>query len=259
MDYHLFQVDVGGKIVSLTPTEFKLLRHLMENPGQTFSSEQLLDEVWKYPPGVGSLDVVRMYVKRLRDKMEADPRKPEYIVTIPGHGYRVPQSEQIDSYSVSDSYDRHGRDIERYGSHPVQRGQASIDGAYTDIIEALQSVTLTCQATLSTMTYLAEEVSMAAGHHSVPESGSRSSVLSVNGTVDRNGTRGTIAERSALKPHNVPASSKRRSSSSPTAEDIAIAAQSLSGLASDLQDTLSQLKEDWSSVPIKNLSVGSMS
>jgi len=73
--------------VLLTPTEFDLLYHLMLNAGKVFSSELLLQEVWDFPYDTGSTDLVRAHVKNLREKIEPDPKRPTYVITIPRHGY----------------------------------------------------------------------------------------------------------------------------------------------------------------------------
>lgn len=75
--------------VRLTPLQFDLLYHLMTHPGQTFSPSRLLDEVWDYPSGHGSPDLVRVHIKTLRQRIESDPQNPAFIRTIPGQGYTV--------------------------------------------------------------------------------------------------------------------------------------------------------------------------
>jgi len=75
--------------VSLTPVQFDLLYHLMSHPGQVFSPLRLLDEVWDYPSDTGSPDLVRVHIKKLRERVEADPHTPSFILTVPGYGYKV--------------------------------------------------------------------------------------------------------------------------------------------------------------------------
>jgi DNA-binding response OmpR family regulator len=77
-----------GKI-RLTPLQYDLLYHLMTHPGETFSPARLLDEIWDYPAGKGSPDLVRVHIKTLRERIENNPRTPTFIRTIPGHGYTV--------------------------------------------------------------------------------------------------------------------------------------------------------------------------
>jgi DNA-binding response OmpR family regulator len=75
--------------VRLTPLQYDLLYHLMAHPGETFSPARLLDEVWDYPSGRGSPDLVRVHIKTLRERIENDPRSPSFIRTVPGRGYTV--------------------------------------------------------------------------------------------------------------------------------------------------------------------------
>jgi DNA-binding response OmpR family regulator len=77
-----------GKI-RLTPVQYDLLYHLMSHPGQIFSPESLLDDVWDYPSDTGSSDLVRVHIKNLRERIELDPSSPTFIRTIPGYGYTV--------------------------------------------------------------------------------------------------------------------------------------------------------------------------
>jgi len=85
-----FKVRVGdGPEVLLTPVEFDLMRHLMTNAGTIFSCERLLQEVWGYPHDSGSPDLVRMHVRNLRQKIEADPSHPQIIRTVPRFGYTI--------------------------------------------------------------------------------------------------------------------------------------------------------------------------
>jgi len=79
--------------VRLTPVQFDLLYHLMVHPGQVFSPQRLLDEVWDYPVDAGSPDLVRVHIKNLRERIEKDPRNPEFIRTVPGYGYTVSVDE----------------------------------------------------------------------------------------------------------------------------------------------------------------------
>lgn len=75
--------------VRLTPIQYDLVNHMMSNAGQLFSPGRLLDEVWGYPVDTGSPDLVRVHIKNLRDRVEKDPRSPEFIRTVPGYGYIV--------------------------------------------------------------------------------------------------------------------------------------------------------------------------
>lgn len=90
LDSHTFQVRTPeGATVQLTATEYRLLRHLMDNPGQAHGVHTLLDAVWHYPNGTGDPDLVRAHIRNLRQKIEGDPRNPHFIQTIHGVGYMV--------------------------------------------------------------------------------------------------------------------------------------------------------------------------
>lgn len=80
--------------VRLTPVQFDLLYHLMSHPGEIFPPSRLLDEVWDYPSDAGSPDLVRVHIKNLRERIEADPHMPEFIQTVAGYGYTIRTDEE---------------------------------------------------------------------------------------------------------------------------------------------------------------------
>jgi DNA-binding response OmpR family regulator len=84
-----YEAEAGSRVSLLTPVEFELLHFLMSNAGEIFSSERLLQEVWGYPPGTGDPALVRMHIKNIRDKIEAQPRQPRFLRTVSRHGYTV--------------------------------------------------------------------------------------------------------------------------------------------------------------------------
>lgn len=84
-----YQLSTDSQTVLLTPVEFDLMYHLMSHPNQVFSGERLLRELWDYPSDTGSPDLVRMHIRNLRLKVEPDSRNPQYILTIPRHGYTI--------------------------------------------------------------------------------------------------------------------------------------------------------------------------
>ena len=88
-----FMGPKSGKI-RLTPVQYDLLYHLMNHPGEIFSPGRLLDEVWDYPSDAGSPDLVRVHIKNLRERIEADPHVPEFIQTVAGYGYTIRQDEE---------------------------------------------------------------------------------------------------------------------------------------------------------------------
>jgi len=89
IDFAGRQVSVAGRDVPLTPTEYNLLFHLATNAGRVMTHEQLLARVWgdEYRDEAHYLKV---YVARLRAKLERDPAHPEHILTARGVGYRFP-------------------------------------------------------------------------------------------------------------------------------------------------------------------------
>ncbi|SER56327.1 response regulator transcription factor [Psychrobacillus sp. OK032] len=79
------EVLVGGNNISLTPKEYELLQFFAEHPKMVFSYEQLLGKFWG---GVGDKHTVRVHLSRLREKIEAVPNDPKFIVNVWGIGYR---------------------------------------------------------------------------------------------------------------------------------------------------------------------------
>jgi len=80
-------VEVRGKRVDLTPTEFDLLAVLAQNPGRVFTRMQLLDKVQGYAYE-GYERTIDVHIKNLRQKIEETPSQPRHIVTVYGVGYR---------------------------------------------------------------------------------------------------------------------------------------------------------------------------
>jgi len=76
-----------GQAVEMTPNEFRLLTTLVRHPGRTWSREELVEEVLGMD-FVGSDRTIDMHIKNLRQKLEDDPKQPEYIKTVYGLGYR---------------------------------------------------------------------------------------------------------------------------------------------------------------------------
>ena len=87
LDCRTFKVITPSRTVLLTNVQFDLLYHLMSHAEQVFTSQQLLQDVWDYPPDTGSPELVRAHIKNLRDKIEPGTGEPVYIRTIQGHGY----------------------------------------------------------------------------------------------------------------------------------------------------------------------------
>ena len=92
IDFDQSRVLTGGKEMHLRPTEYRLLYQLVNNAGQLLSHDTLLERVWG-PEYRGEHQYVRTYVTYLRQKLERDPRNPEYILSERGLGYRFKDLE----------------------------------------------------------------------------------------------------------------------------------------------------------------------
>ena len=88
-------VSIAGDDIELTATEFDLLLHFARNPGRVYSRTQLLDLVWGYGHD-GYEHTVNSHINRLRKKIEKDPARADYILTVWGVGYKfiAPQQKQ---------------------------------------------------------------------------------------------------------------------------------------------------------------------
>ena len=87
IDFAQREVVVDGERVKLRPTETRLLYHLVENAGWIMGNEALLQKVWG-PEYRDDVQLLRIYIAYLRQKIEKDSSKPEYILTERGYGYR---------------------------------------------------------------------------------------------------------------------------------------------------------------------------
>ena len=88
IDLALHSVELGGRPIHLTPTEFKLLARLVRNAGQVVTHRQLLADVWG-PEFTEHTHYLRLYMGQLRAKLEADPADPQRLITEPAVGYRL--------------------------------------------------------------------------------------------------------------------------------------------------------------------------
>jgi two-component system, OmpR family, KDP operon response regulator KdpE len=87
VDLERHRVSVRGKVVEITPTEFNLLVYFMKNAGKALPHRLILQHVWGTEYG-DEAEYLRVYVGKLRQKIEPDPLKPQYIHTEHGIGYR---------------------------------------------------------------------------------------------------------------------------------------------------------------------------
>ncbi|HSD50358.1 MAG TPA: response regulator [Candidatus Methylomirabilis sp.] len=82
------QVTMAGKLVHLTPMEYRLLATLIRHAGKILTHQHLLKEVWG-PTQTEQAQYLRVYIAQLRRKLEADPARPRFVLTEPGVGYRL--------------------------------------------------------------------------------------------------------------------------------------------------------------------------
>ena len=82
------QVFVDGKEVRLTPTEFKILSLLMRNKGRVFSISDIYENVWD-EPGYNAENTVAVHIRKIREKIEINPRDPRYLKVVWGIGYKI--------------------------------------------------------------------------------------------------------------------------------------------------------------------------
>ena len=88
LDDNAKKVTVDGNTVSLTPTEYEILKLLMKNPGKVFSPSDIYRMVWNDNP-FGSENTVAVHIRHLREKIEINPADPHYLKVIWGHGYKI--------------------------------------------------------------------------------------------------------------------------------------------------------------------------
>jgi DNA-binding response OmpR family regulator len=83
------RVQRGDLEILLTPIEFRLLVYLARHPGQALTRGQIFAEVWGASPDLDGERTINVHMRRLREKIELDPSRPELILTVPGIGYRL--------------------------------------------------------------------------------------------------------------------------------------------------------------------------
>lgn len=82
------EVMVDGESVSLTPTEFQILKLLMNNPGKVYSPKDIYRLVWEDAP-IGNENTVAVHIRHLREKVEINPSEPKYLKVVWGQGYKL--------------------------------------------------------------------------------------------------------------------------------------------------------------------------
>ncbi len=87
VDLRAMEATRGDTPIQLSAREFQLLKYLLERPGQTVSREELLTKVWGYEPSINTR-TVDVHLAWLRQKLEPNPKQPQFILTVRGLGYR---------------------------------------------------------------------------------------------------------------------------------------------------------------------------
>ena len=90
LDDRTKEVMLDGEKVSLTPTEYDILKLLMENMGKVFTPDEIYSKVWKDNP-FGSVNTVAVHIRHLREKLEYNPAEPRYLKAVWGRGYKIEQ------------------------------------------------------------------------------------------------------------------------------------------------------------------------
>lgn len=81
-------VLVDGNAVSLTPTEYEILKLLMTDPGKVFSPSEIYKSIWRENPMTAD-NTIAVHIRHIREKIEIDPANPRYIKAVWGHGYMI--------------------------------------------------------------------------------------------------------------------------------------------------------------------------
>ena len=81
-------VTLDGEPIALTPTEYDILKLLIQNPGQVFSPKEIYTKIWNDLP-YGSENTVAVHIRHLREKLEINPAEPRYLKVVWGQGYKI--------------------------------------------------------------------------------------------------------------------------------------------------------------------------
>lgn len=82
------KVTVDGKVVKLTPIEYKILRLLVQQRGKVFSNSQIYENIW-HMQAIGADNTIAVHIRHIREKIEANPKEPRYLKVVWGNGYKV--------------------------------------------------------------------------------------------------------------------------------------------------------------------------
>ena len=88
-----YQVQVRGQEITLTPKEFELLVYFMQRKNRVINRDTLLERIWNFDFD-GQTRIVDVHISHLREKIEVDPKKPQYLVTVRGFGYKFQEPDK---------------------------------------------------------------------------------------------------------------------------------------------------------------------
>lgn len=88
LDDEAKRVTVDGELINVTPTEYEILKLLMQEPGKVFSSKTIYNKVWEDDP-YGAENTVAVHIRHLREKIEINPAEPRYLKVVWGQGYKI--------------------------------------------------------------------------------------------------------------------------------------------------------------------------
>ena len=81
-------VSLNGEILTLTPTEYEIMKLFIQNPGKVFSSKEIYSAVWSSDP-LGAEGTIAVHIRHIREKIEIDPANPRYLKVVWGKGYKL--------------------------------------------------------------------------------------------------------------------------------------------------------------------------
>ena len=93
LDDNTKEVTLDGEAISLTPTEFEILKLLLGSPGKVYSPKEIYRQVWKEAP-LGSDNIVAVHIRHLREKIEINPADPRYLKVVWGQGYKIEEAKR---------------------------------------------------------------------------------------------------------------------------------------------------------------------
>ena len=92
LDKHAKELNVNGESVHLTATEYKIMELLMSNPGRVFPAEEIYERVWQ-EPAYSVENTVMVHIRRIREKIEINPKQPKYLKVVWGIGYKIEKDD----------------------------------------------------------------------------------------------------------------------------------------------------------------------